>query len=111
MQPAITERPAEVQAAARYFENAAHVHGVSCNFALMILERQIIQAALDRNQGNQRKAAKALGWHRNTLTRRMVELKIARARDAKELPSRRRDGLPDYRKRVIVGAGEQFPTL
>jgi len=41
--------------------------------AIELLERSMIQRALDRNRGNQSAASKLLGIHRNTLQRKMVE--------------------------------------
>ena len=102
------ETVSELQKAAMAFEMTAYQQKLPPEFTLMILERQIIQAALDRNKGNQCKAAKELGWHRNTLGRKMIELKLQRCHERGRC---RRDGLPDYRKRVIVQAGEQFPTI
>jgi Fis family transcriptional regulator, factor for inversion stimulation protein len=40
--------------------------------AIEILEKSMIQGALQRNHGNQCAAAKQLGIHRNTLQRKMV---------------------------------------
>ena len=113
-QPANTESMRIVQALQTYaieFEKAAHEQKLSPEFTLMIVERQIIQAALDRNKGNQCKAAKELGWHRNTLARRMIELKLMRCHERHGHQPRRKDGLPDYRKRVVVREGERFPIV
>ena len=41
--------------------------------AIEVLERSMIQRALDRSRGNQSAASKLLGIHRNTLQRKMVE--------------------------------------
>ena len=41
--------------------------------AIGILERGMIQRALERSRGNQSAASKLLGIHRNTLQRKMVE--------------------------------------
>ena len=48
--------------------------------AIEILERGMIQRALDRNSGNQCAAAKQLGIHRNTLQRKMTEYEIGNGR-------------------------------
>jgi DNA-binding NtrC family response regulator len=54
--------------------------------AIEVLERNMIQGALDRNKGNQCAASKQLGIHRNTLQRKMVEYAIngARARQKRK---------------------------
>ncbi len=44
--------------------------------AVEILEKGMIDRALRRTQGNQSEAAKALGIHRNTLLRKMLEFGI-----------------------------------
>ena len=41
--------------------------------AIEIVEKGMIQGALERNGGNQCAAARLLGIHRNTLQRKMVE--------------------------------------
>ena len=41
--------------------------------AVEVLERSMIQSALDRSRSNQSAASKLLGIHRNTLQRKMVE--------------------------------------
>jgi DNA-binding NtrC family response regulator len=44
--------------------------------AVEIVERGMIERALARTNGNQLRASKMLGIHRNTLQRKMVEYKI-----------------------------------
>jgi DNA-binding NtrC family response regulator len=44
--------------------------------AIELLERSMIDRALDRNAGNRCAAAKQLGIHRNTLQRKMAEYGI-----------------------------------
>jgi len=44
--------------------------------AVEILEKGFIERVLQRTEGNQSEAAKALGIHRNTLLRKMVEYGI-----------------------------------
>jgi DNA-binding NtrC family response regulator len=44
--------------------------------ALNEFEKRFIQSALSRTDGNQTKAAKVLGMHRNTLNRKMVQHKL-----------------------------------
>jgi len=41
--------------------------------AIEVLERALVQRALERSAGNQREAAKLLGVHRNTLQRKQLE--------------------------------------
>lgn len=66
----------EMQSAARALEIAAYQQKLPRNFVLQVLQRQIIVAALERNKGNQSKAARVLGCHRNTLTKWMIALKL-----------------------------------
>jgi DNA-binding NtrC family response regulator len=48
--------------------------------AVEVLERGMIQRALERNRGNQSAASKLLGIHRNTLQRKMVEYGLGNPR-------------------------------
>jgi DNA-binding NtrC family response regulator len=48
--------------------------------AVEVLERSMIQRALDRNRSNQSAASKLLGIHRNTLQRKMVEYGLGKRR-------------------------------
>ncbi|HJT89542.1 MAG TPA: helix-turn-helix domain-containing protein [Bryobacteraceae bacterium] len=48
--------------------------------AIEVLERGMIQGALDRHERNQSAAAKQLGIHRNTLQRKMVEYGLGNGR-------------------------------
>ena len=43
-----------------------------CEEAVREFERKFIMTALDKNKGNQTKAAKVLGIHRNTLNKRLT---------------------------------------
>jgi DNA-binding NtrC family response regulator len=54
--------------------------GIFLEQAVEILERSMIQGALDRNKHNQSAAARTLGIHRNTLQRKMVEFALAEPR-------------------------------
>ncbi len=56
--------------------------GLFLQQAIEILEKSMIERALDRSNQNQCAAAKQLGIHRNTLQRKMVEyeLGVKRAR-------------------------------
>jgi len=46
--------------------------GLRCEEAVCEFERKFIMTALDKNKGNQTKAAKVLGIHRNTLNKRLT---------------------------------------
>jgi DNA-binding NtrC family response regulator len=63
--------------------------------ATELLERSMIQRALDRSGGKQSAASKALGIHRNTLQRKIVEYKLGNSRPrrksaARAVPAKRR---------------------
>jgi two-component system nitrogen regulation response regulator GlnG len=49
---------------------------------LALVERPLLQAALERAGGNQLKAAQLLGINRNTLRKRMKELGISGKRES-----------------------------
>ena len=57
--------------------------GILFDEAINEFEKRFIRRALDRSKGNQSRAAKLLGIHRNTLSRNIVELKL----NVKELRS------------------------
>ena len=61
--------------------------------ALREFKKRFILTVLQENQGNQCKAARQLGMHRNTLSRTMSELKIdvRQMRDGKRPPRSARD--------------------
>ena len=46
--------------------------GLRYDEAVGEFERKFIMSALEKNRGNQTKAAKAMGIHRNTLNRRLT---------------------------------------
>jgi DNA-binding NtrC family response regulator len=48
--------------------------------AIEVMERSMIQCALERSRGNQSAASKMLGLHRNTLQRKMVEYGLGERR-------------------------------
>ena len=48
--------------------------------AVEVLERSMIQRALERSRGNQSAASKLLGIHRNTFQRKMVEYGLGQRR-------------------------------
>ena len=54
--------------------------GIFLQEAIEVLEKGMIQGALERSSGNQCAASKALGIHRNTLQRKIVEYKLGNAR-------------------------------
>ena len=45
--------------------------------AIELIEKTLIQRALERTRGNQTAASKVLGIHRNTLQRKMVQYQLA----------------------------------
>lgn len=49
-------------------------HGIEFPDALEEFEKQFIRRMLEKHNGNQSKAAQALGIHRNTLGRKVEEL-------------------------------------
>ena len=49
--------------------------------AVPSFERILIQTALEHTQGRKRDAAQLLGWGRNTLTRKLQDLKLANYSD------------------------------
>lgn len=60
--------------------------------AVEILEKTLIQRALERTGGNRCAASKLLGIHRNTLQRKLVEYQLEQRRKPvrEERPPRRR---------------------
>jgi DNA-binding NtrC family response regulator len=50
--------------------------GILFDEAVEDFEKKFIKRALDRTAGNQSKAAKLLGIHRNTLSRKVGEYKL-----------------------------------
>ena len=50
--------------------------GILFDEARTEFERRFIKQVLDRHDGNQSKAALALGMHRNTLSRKITELQL-----------------------------------
>jgi DNA-binding NtrC family response regulator len=62
--------------------------------AVEILEKGMIERALAKNKNNQSEASKALGIHRNTLNRKMIEYQIdgkrPRRKPASSAPASRR---------------------
>jgi DNA-binding NtrC family response regulator len=56
------------------------VNGFFLEEAVEILEKTLIQRALERTRGNRSAASKLLGIHRNTLQRKMVEYDLHQRR-------------------------------
>lgn len=56
--------------------------------AVEILEKTMIQRALERTRGNRSAASKVLGIHRNTLQRKIVDYQIGRVRRKPPSPER-----------------------
>jgi Fis family transcriptional regulator, factor for inversion stimulation protein len=50
--------------------------GILLEEALTEFERRFIKRAMEQSEGNQCRAARALGIHRNTLSRKVEEYKI-----------------------------------
>ncbi len=49
-------------------------HGIFYSDAVAEFEKRFMNKILEKNSGNQSKAAKALGIHRNTLSRKIEDL-------------------------------------
>ena len=56
--------------------------------AIEVLERTMIQKALEREGGNRSVASKQLGIHRNTLQRKMVEYGLGNGRPRRKPAAR-----------------------
>ena len=72
--------------------------GIFLQQAIEVLEKGMIQGALQRNNGNQCAASKALGIHRNTLQRKMAEYGLAALRKsaARRKPAARAGHKPTH---------------
>ncbi|MDQ6675826.1 MAG: Fis family transcriptional regulator [Acidobacteriota bacterium] len=64
--------------------------------AVELMERTLVERALRRTDGNQSKASKMLGIHRNTLQRKMVEFQLAGKRIRRK-PMAKSSGKPSKR--------------
>lgn len=53
-----------------------HESGILYSEAVREFKKRFIMNVLDRNHGNQSKAARELGMHRNTLSRTITELNL-----------------------------------
>jgi Fis family transcriptional regulator, factor for inversion stimulation protein len=58
--------------------------GILLEEAVTEFEKKFIKRVLDRLDGNQSRAAKALGIHRNTLSRKVGEYKLDRTRHKRD---------------------------
>ena len=56
--------------------------------AIEVLEKNMIQRALERHGGNQSAASKQLGIHRNTLQRKLVEYGLGNGNHRRKPPAR-----------------------
>jgi DNA-binding NtrC family response regulator len=56
--------------------------------AIELLERRMIQGALEGSGGKQTAASKLLGIHRNTLQRKMIEYQLGNNRSRRKPPVR-----------------------
>ncbi len=54
--------------------------GIVFDEACQEFERQFLRKVLERNRGNQSHAARELGMHRNTLRRKLIELRLNKRR-------------------------------
>jgi DNA-binding NtrC family response regulator len=66
--------------------------------AIEVMERSMIQCALERSRGNQSAASKLLGIHRNTLQRKMVEYGLGERRARTRRKPMAREGRLQKRK-------------
>lgn len=78
-----------------------HAGGITYDEAVREFKRRFILEVLSSHRGNQCKAAKELGVHRNTLSRILAELKIdpGQVRTAQRRPPQRDRGAFDTGKR------------
>lgn len=65
-------------------------HGIVYEDAVEEFEKKFIRKVLERNNGNQSKAAKALGIHRNTLSRKIEDLALDHRPQRRKRPARGR---------------------
>ena len=76
--------------------------GLFLQQAIEILEKSMIQGALERSKGNQCASAKQLGIHRNTLQRKMVEFGMDAARPRARRKPMSRAGHPRGKKSKLA---------
>ena len=65
-------------------------HGIVYDDAVVEFEKKFIRKVLEKTNGNRSKAAKALGIHRNTLSRKIVELDLDHRPKRRRRPTRGR---------------------
>ena len=63
-------------------------HGIQFSEAVTEFQKRFIQRMLEKNNGNQSKAAQALGIHRNTLSRKREELGLDHHAKRRPRPTR-----------------------
>ena len=66
------------------FVNQLIEHGIKFEEAVAEFEKKLIRKALEKNKGNQSRAARLLGIHRNTLSRKILQY------DLNQKPKRQR---------------------
>jgi Fis family transcriptional regulator len=79
-----------------------HSSGILYSEAVREFKKRFIMNVLQQNKGNQCKAARELGMHRNTLSRTVAELNldVREFRDVGRRPVRSEKGLPLEKKAV-----------
>ena len=77
-----------------------HKSGILYSEAVREFKKRFIMAVLQENNGNQCRAARELGMHRNTLSRTLAELEIdlRPLREGVKRPSRSARPMPQERK-------------
>jgi Fis family transcriptional regulator len=75
--------------------------GIFLEQAIEVLEKGMIQGALERSSGNQCAAARLLGIHRNTLQRKMVDYQLNPPRGRGRKPAGSA-GQPRKRKAAVA---------
>lgn len=76
--------------------------GIFLEQAIEVLEKGMIQGALERNNSNQCAAARMLGIHRNTLQRKMVEYGLTPANGRARRKPAARAGQIKKKKSVVA---------
>ena len=77
--------------------------GIFLEQAIEVLEKGMIQGALERSKGNQCAAARLLGIHRNTLQRKMVEYEVGSPRGhARRKPAGRAGRHGNGKRKAVV---------
>jgi len=76
--------------------------GIFLEQAIEVLEKSMIQGALERSKHNQCAAARLLGIHRNTLQRKMVAYELDPPRGRARRKPATRAGLARKKKSVVA---------